>query len=150
MKAKLIIGVLLLFGMTELNGQILKADSVYRFKFKNVKQLVKDAEHAKIRAPKKKTKWEYEHYEASLTDSTFVFKKMNAGIVMAFKIVEDWSEDSGGDCLRIFSAQNECGDVIYVNFIPVNELTYSLVVYFQGEDLQYYATYLTQRYNEFE
>ncbi len=147
---KLIIGVLLLFGMTELNGQTLKADSVYKFKFKDVKQLVKDAESAKIRAPKRKTKWEYEHYEASLTDSTFVFRKTKAGIVMAFKIIENWSEDSSGDCLRIFSAKNECGDVIFVNFIPINELTYSLVVYFQGEDLNYYATYLSHRYDEYE
>jgi hypothetical protein len=150
MKVKLMIGVLLLFGMIELNGQIFKADSAYRFKFRNVKQLVKDAEKVKIRAPKRKTKWEYDSYEAKLTDSTFTFCKLKTGVFMSFKIIEDWREDSSGDCLRLFAAKNECDDVIYVNYIPVDELTYSLVVYFQGEDLNYYATYLTHRYNELE
>ena len=150
MKMKLLIGVLLLFGMTELNGQIFKADSAYRFKFRNVKQLVKDAEKVKFREPKRKTKWEYDSYEAKLTDSTFTFCKAKAGVFMSFKIIEDWREDSSGDCLRLFSAKNECDDVIYVNYIPVDELTYRLVLYFQAKDLQYYATYLTQRYNEFE
>jgi hypothetical protein len=146
MKLKFIIGVLLLFGMTELNGQNLESDSIYKHRFRNLKQLIKDAERAKIRLPKKKTKWEYEHYHANLTDTTFTFSKTKAGIVMQFKIFEDWREDSTGDCLRSISAKNDCGDVIWVNFIPVDDSITYLVIYYEGDNKKYYATYLVYRY----
>lgn len=146
MKLKFIIGALLLFGMSELNGQNLESDSIYKYQFRNLKHLIRDAERAKIRLPNKKTKWEYEHYHVNITDTVFTFSKTKAGIVMKFKIFEDLREDSTGDCLRVISAKNECGDVIWVNFIPVDDSITYLVIYYEGDNKKYYANYLVYRY----
>jgi hypothetical protein len=147
MKLKFIIGLMFLFifGLSEANGQNLEADSIYRYQFKNSKKMIEDAENVKIRKPKKKTKWEYDHFHVNLTDSSFTFSKTRAGIVMKFSIIEEWDEDSTRDCLRLISAVNECGDKIWINYIPSGDLDYYVVIYYQGTDLKYYATYLLHK-----
>jgi len=144
MKLKFIIGIMFLFifGMSEVNGQNVEADSVYKYEFRNYKQMIRDAERVKIRKPKKKTKWEYDHYHVNITDSSFTFSKTKTGIVMSFSIEEEWDEDSTGDCLKLISAVNACGDRIWVNYIPVGDLDYYVVIYYEGEKSKYYALYL--------
>ena len=150
MKLKFIVGIIFLFifGITEVKSQNLEADSVYKYKFRTSKQMIRDAENAKIRKPKKNTKWEYDHYHVNLTDSSFTYSKTNVGIVMKFSIVEEWDEDSTRDCLRLISAVNECGDKIWVNYIPSGDLDYYVVIYYEGDKSKYYATYLLHKGTE--
>jgi hypothetical protein len=138
MKLKFVLSLALLFGFINLQGQNLETDSLYKYKFRSLKHLIKDAERIKIRNPKKNTKWEYDHYHVNLTDSTFKFSKTKSGIIMEFTTIEEWREDSTGDCIRLISAVGKCENKIWVNYIPT-DLGVWVIVYYEGDKSKYYS-----------
>ena len=145
MKLKFIIGALLLFGMTELNGQNLEADSVYKYQFRNRKQFEKDLESESIRNPSKKTKWEYDHYHVNITDSTFMFSKTKVNIVNKFTIKETDIYDENV-YLKFLYAVNYCGGEINVK-ITYDDIGYCVVIYFIDPGNKYSAVYFHSEYN---
>jgi hypothetical protein len=138
MKLKFVLSLVLFFGFINLQGQNLETDSLYKYKFRSLKHLIKDAEGIKIRNPKKNTRWEYDHYHVNLTDSTFKFSKTKSGIVMEFTTIEEWREDSTGDCIRLISAVDKCENKIWVNYIPT-DLGVWVIVYYEGDKSKYYS-----------
>jgi len=145
MKLKFIAGVLLLFGMRELNGQNLEADSVYKYEFRNRRQFEKDLESETIRKPSKKTTWEYDHYHVNITDSTFIFSKTKVNIVNKFTIKETDIYDENF-YLKSLYAVNSCGGEINVK-ITYDDIGYYVVVYFIDPDNKYSAVYFRSEYN---
>jgi hypothetical protein len=142
---KFIAGVLLLFGMSELNGQNLEADSVYKYEFRNRRQFEKDLESETIRKPSKKTTWEYDHYHVNITDSTFIFSKTKVNIVNKFTIKETDIYDENF-YLKSLYAVNSCGGEINVK-ITYDDIGYYVVVYFIGPKNKYSAIYFRSEYN---
>lgn len=145
MKLKFIVGALFLFGMTELNGQNLESDSVYKYKFRNRRQFEKDLESESIRKPSKKTTWEYDHYHVNITDSTFVFSKTKVNIVNKFSIKETDVYDENFYLKTLF-AENSCGGAINVK-ITYDDIGYYVVIYFIDTDNKYSAIYFRSEYN---
>jgi hypothetical protein len=145
MKLKFIAGVLLLFGMTELNGQNLESDSIYKYQFRNRRQFERDLESESIRKPSKKTTWEYDHYHINITDSTFMFSKTKVNIVNKFsiKVTDIYDENV---YLKFLYAENSCGGEINVK-ITYDDIGYYVVVYFIDPKNKYSAIYFHSEYN---
>ncbi len=146
MKLKCIIGgIILLFGVTELNGQNLEADSIYKYEFRNKRQFEKDLESESIRKPSKKTTWEYDHYHVNITDSTFMFSKTRVNVVNKFTIKETDIYDENV-YLKFLYAENSCGGGINVK-MTYDDIGYYVVVYFIDPNNKYSAIYFRSGYN---
>lgn len=127
--------------------QVLNADSIFKYQFKNKKALLKDLESPTFRKPNKKTKWEYGHYNIKITDTSIVYSKLDSNILLVnFKVKEKYLYDEEYYFLQMF-AENKCGAEITIKMINDDYGDY-VAIYYIDEGNKYHAVYLTSRYAE--
>jgi len=126
--------------------QVLNADSIFKYQFKNKKAMLKDLESPNYRKPNKKTNWEYGRYNLRITDTSIIYSKLDSNILVNFKVKEKYLYDEKYYFLQMF-AENKCGAQITIKMTNDDYGDY-VAIYYIDEGNKYHAVYLNSMYGE--